>query len=324
VPVRGATRGNIAAMWSAVGSGVTLLAGLLLYGWAATQALARGLPAWLVVIGAPLAYLALLALFVAAYFALAWLFRARRPRDVQLRVADTLRLVWYEYWTLAGAPFRMLFYRALVRDPPPGPATLPVLLVHGVLCNAGVWARFVRLLRRAGEGPVYALSYGPPLASIELFAEQLARRIDEVRAATGAAQVMLVTHSMGGLVTLAYLRRYGSAHVRRVVAIGAPFQGSVHARAFFGTALSQLRPRNAWLTELSPSAPGHGPPIVSLWSWHDSMVAPQTSSLLPGAVNVALAGIGHNALLRDPQVVERVVAEYRAACGAPATSESPA
>jgi hypothetical protein len=54
------------------------------------------------------------------------------------------------------------------------------------------------------------------------------------------------------------------------------------------------------------------------------MVAPQTSSRLRGAIDVPLVGVGHNALLRDPAVLERIVAEYRVACAARATSESPA
>ena len=268
---------------------------------------------WLFLGGLPAIYLGAVAFFVAWYFILAWVFRSRRPRDVSIGPWGTLKLIWYEYWTLAGAAFRMLLYRVLVPEPAPAPARLPVLLLHGVLCNAGVWARTVRFLRTAGVGPVYALSYGPPLASIELFADQVAARIDEIRAATGAAQMVIVTHSMGGLVALAYVRRHGSAHVRRLVTIAAPYRGSVHARLMFGTSLGQLRPGNAWLGELAPRVPAGGPPVVSIWSWHDSMVAPQTSSRLDGARNIELVGIGHNALLRDRQVMQCVLDEYREA-----------
>jgi pimeloyl-ACP methyl ester carboxylesterase len=118
--------------------------------------------------------------------------------------------------------------------------------------------------------------------------------------------------------------------VGRLVTIGAPFRGSVHARLMFGTSLSQLRPGNRWLCELAPRAPAGGPPVVSIWSWHDSMVAPQTSAQLHGARNVELTGIGHNALLRDPQVLACVLDEYRAAlapaapAAQPSTSVSPA
>ena len=94
---------------------------------------------------------------------------------------------------------------------------------------------------------MYTLSYGPPLASIELFADQLAAKIAGIRAATGAAQVVIVTHSMGGLVARAYLRRYGGAHVRRLVTLGTPHHGSRHAWMMFGTPLAQMRPGSAFL-----------------------------------------------------------------------------
>jgi triacylglycerol esterase/lipase EstA (alpha/beta hydrolase family) len=268
-------------------------------------------------------YGAIIALLVAVYFAVACLYRAPRPPQARIGLGGTLRLVWFEYWTLAGAAFRMLFYRRLVPDPAPGAATLPVLLVHGVLCNAGVFATLARWLRARGIGPVYALSYGPPLASIEGFADQLAERIDAIRRATGAGQVVLVTHSMGGLVALAYMRKHGDASIRRWIAIGAPFKGSVHACCMIGTSVSQLRPGNPWLAALDARAPAGGPPVVSVWSWHDSMVAPQTSSILDGARNEPLVGIGHNALLRDPEVFAIVQREYAAATAA-ATSVCPA
>jgi pimeloyl-ACP methyl ester carboxylesterase len=313
-------------MWSASATAVSFAVGLWIYTLVAADLYVHGVPLWALVAGVPLVYLAILAFFVTWYFILAWVYRARRPRDARIGVGATLRLVWYEYWTLGAAPFRMLFYRSLVRQPKARRAELPLLLVHGVLCNAGVWAHMAPRLKAAGVGPVYPISYGPPLSSIELFAEQMHARIERICRATGAAQLVVVTHSMGGLVALAYIRRYGGARIRRLVTIAGPFKGSVHARGFFGTSLAQLRPNNAWLRALDPRAPRDGPPVVSIWSWHDSMVAPQTSSILPGARNEALVGIGHNALLRDPEVLARVVREYREAAAETlgATSESPA
>ena len=48
-----------------------------------------------------------------------------------------------------------------------------------------------------------------------MFADQVAAKIDAILAATGAARVAIVGHSMGGLVARAYLRRHGA---RKVVA----------------------------------------------------------------------------------------------------------
>ncbi|HSQ81191.1 MAG TPA: alpha/beta fold hydrolase [Casimicrobiaceae bacterium] len=304
-------------MWTAVTLWVWVLVVGLAYALAAAHSIAAGggPAAW--IIGAPLLYACAVAAMTAVYFALAWIFRSRRPRDLQLGPGQTLRLVWWEFWALAGAAPRMMFYRALVPDPEPAPVGVPVLLLHGVLCNAGVWRRLTRFLASRDVPGVYTLSYGPPLASIELFAEQMEAKIDAIRVATGARRVMVVSHSMGGLVARAYLRRYGAGKLARVLTIGAPHHGSVHAWMFPGTSLSQLRPGSPWLAALGSERLDPALRFVSLWSWHDSMVAPQLSSRLAGAIDVALAGIGHNALLGDPGVFAQVLAEIEEARTAP-------
>ena len=89
----------------------------------------------------------------------------------------------------------------------PGSRATPVILVHGVLVNDGVWFTMRRYLARHDVGAVYTINYGPTYDDIEHFAEQLGAKIESVCAATGAAQVLLVGHSMGGLVARAYVRQ---------------------------------------------------------------------------------------------------------------------
>ena len=298
-------------MWSATTAWLASVAGIALYAWWASGRVAAGASPWLCAAGLVLVYAVLVLALTLVFFALAWIWRSPRPRDVRVGLAGTLRLVGNEYAALLGATPRMMLYRRLVPDDPPARSQAPVLLVHGVLCNAGVWASMRRRLAAAGVGPIHAISYGPPLASIECFADQLAAKIEAILGATGASDVALVTHSMGALVARAYLRRYGSAKVRLAVMIGAPQAGSVHARMFPGISLSQLRPGNAWLAELNATPLPASLPAVSIWSWHDSMVAPQLSARLPGARDVELAGVGHNALLTDPDVARRVAEELR-------------
>ena len=300
-------------MWTAATLWIIGIAGVAFYASIASRALADGgsLTAW--VLGLPAIYFALVLFLCSVYFAVAWFWRARRPVAVRIGARATLRLVWHEYRTLAGAAPRMMLYGWLVREPAPARMDTPVLLLHGVLCNAGVFARMSRYLRRSGISGVYRLSYGPPLASIEDFADQLARKIDAVLGTTGAGSVMVISHSMGGLVVRAYIRRHGAAKLARVLTIGAPHHGSMHAWLMFGTSLAQLRPGNPWLAALNRERIDASLRFVSLWSWHDSMVAPQTSSELPGAVDMATVGIGHNALLGDAEVLERAHAEISAA-----------
>jgi triacylglycerol esterase/lipase EstA (alpha/beta hydrolase family) len=308
-------------MWTAITLAAIVAGGAVAYGAWARHEVIHGAPLWPFLVGIPFAYLALPLLLTIFWFALAWWFRAERPADI--RVAPSVRLAMFvrEFRALARSVPRMIFYRWLMPDPPPAPATLPVLLLHGVGCNAGVWSGFRRHLAERGIGPVYALSYGPPLASIDFFADQVAEKILDIAAATGAAQVVLVGHSMGGLVARAYLRKYGGAKVRRLITIGTPHHGSMHAWLMAGASLAQMRPNNAWLADLNGNVDSaDGVPVASIWSWHDSMVTPQTSSRIDWGDNIVLTGIAHNALLDDPEVWAKAVAQI----GLAATSGCPA
>jgi pimeloyl-ACP methyl ester carboxylesterase len=300
-------------MWTAISLWIFNAGLLAAYVAFASREVANGSPLIVWILGAPALYFGIVMVLCALYFGIAWFWRARRPHDVQIGARATLRLLWDEYRALAGAAPRMMLYRLLVPDAVPAPTDVPVLLLHGVLCNAGVWARMHRNLTRRGVGGLYSLSYGPPLASIEEFADQLARKIDDVLAATGASSTIVVSHSMGGLLVRAYIRRYGIAKLARVLTIGAPHHGSVHAWLMMGTSLGQIRPGNPWLVALNAERLDPALRFVSLWSWHDSMVAPQTSSELPGAVDMSMDGVGHNALLGDAEVFDHEHAEIDAA-----------
>ena len=308
-------------MWTAIILAAMVAAGTAAYGAWAYCAVADGARLWPFIVGIPLAYLAVPLLATISWFALAWWFRAERPGDLHLALWPQILMFGREFRALARSIPRMILYRWLMPEPRPAPAKLPILLLHGVGCNAGVWSGLRRHLAKCGIGPVYALSYGPPLASIEHFADQVADRIAGIEAATGAGQVVLVGHSMGGLVARAYLRQYGGAKVRRLITIGTPHHGSMHAWLMAGASLAQMRPANAWLSALNGNAEGaNGVPVASIWSWHDSMVTPQTSSRIRWGENIVLTGIGHNALLDDPLVWANVVAQI----GRAATSGSPA
>jgi triacylglycerol esterase/lipase EstA (alpha/beta hydrolase family) len=292
------------SLWLVIGAAVALYTA-----WA-FGAVAAGASPWLCIAGAVLLYLGVLFAFTSVWFALAWWFRAERPPDMRIGPAASVRLFWSELRAIGRSGPSMALYRFGMADPAPSPARAPVLLLHGVLCNAGAMRSLAKGIAARNAGPVYTMSYGPPLESIELFVDQVAARIDAILLATGASRIALVGHSMGGIVGRAYLRRHGAARVSLLMTLGSPHHGSIHAWLFPGTSVAQLRPRNAWLDELNraDAAPA-GTRVVSLWSWHDSMVAPQTSAQLDGAVNIALAGIGHNALVGDRQVFALVAAE---------------
>jgi len=287
-----------------------LVAGAAGYASWAAHRVAHGDPAWWFVAGAPLAYLLPVLLLVSLWFTLSWIWRTPRPPEFRLGPAACARLFLGEVGAVALSWLLLVAHRLLIADPVAAPGRRPLLLVHGVGVNDGVWFALRRKLSRRGLGPVYTINYGPPLAGIEHFAGQLAARIEAICAVTGAERVALIAHSMGGLVARAYLRRFGAARVEQLITIGTPHHGSMLAYTFPGCCLAQMHPGNPWLVELNREESARAPvPITSIWSRHDSMVAPQGSSVLRNAENIALVGIAHNALLGEKAVVELVATE---------------
>jgi triacylglycerol lipase len=188
----------------------------------------------------------------------------------------------------------------------PAQARVPILLVHGYLCNRGLWWWMRRRLR-ARQYLVATINLEPPLASIDRLAERLSDRVEALLAETGADKVMLVTHSMGALASRAYLRRYGAARVAGLVTIAAPHHGTRIARLGFGCNAREMAPDSEWLRSLNAEPPPI--PIASIWSQDDEIVDPPDASRLAEARETVLEGLGHMALVFSPSVLACVEAE---------------
>jgi triacylglycerol lipase len=186
---------------------------------------------------------------------------------------------------------------------------LPLLLIHGYQCNRGFWLELRGRLERAGW-QVTTISLDPVFSDIDGYVEQVARRIEEVCAAAGTEQLILVGHSMGGLVSRAYLRRHGNARVAKLVTLGSPHHGSKLAVLGLGENGRQMVPGSDWLAGLNaPDAVPLPAATVSIYSCQDNYVMPQDSSLLEGAKVVPLAGLGHLEMAFSPEVARRLLAE---------------
>ena len=309
-------------MFVAVYFAIVVVVAVGVYVWFAVSSIAGGGAVWPWIVALPFVYAAVPLFFTCFWMFFGWLWRAKAPTDVAMTPGERIRFFLAEYASLFAAP-RMIFYALVAPDPPAAPATCPVLLLHGIGCNAGVWTDMRAFLAREGIAPVYAMSYGPPFIPIPATAPQIADKIAQIERETGASQVILVAHSMGGLVARSYIRAFGPSHVRRLVSIGTPYAGSMHAWLMSGASLADMRPGSPYLATLAqPTADEKAVPTVSIWSWHDTMVTPQVSPRLPYGENVVLAKIAHNALISDADVQRRVADEIRKACALP-TSGSP-
>lgn len=211
----------------------------------------------------------------------------------RLKPMAWLQFFLVEYWhlciqNLLLIPFCNLFHTRSERGIGPTHGRV-VLMQHGYVNNGAVWFFTARALEARGYR-VFTMDQ-PPFASIDTMGDLLDERVDEVLRITGATQLTLVAHSMGGLICRAYLRRHGGDKVDQLVTMGSPHQGTFHARLARGANGLQMRSGNVWLKSLGESLVGI--PFTSIYSIHDTIIAPQDSSVVVGADNIQLSGVGH-------------------------------
>ena len=300
----------------------TLSARHLLRWLLAVQALAAGLIAWAVAglfgIPAALALLCGLACVIlvrlaisANNFAMSRRLGSVTPERHQLHVLQRLRLfaeefassMLYTSWFIPRGSARMRLH--------PANGIAPVVLLHGYGCNSGYWSHLIPLLEAAGISHA-SIDLEPLTAAIDDYVPQVARGIDALCAASGAGQVLVIAHSMGGLVARAYLRAHGASRIAHIITLGTPHHGTALADLGPGRNAVQMRllAANTWLQALAASETlATRALITSIYTHHDNIVVPQTSGELPGARNLDIGGVGHVALARNTRVLALVVDE---------------
>lgn len=129
-------------------------------------------------------------------------------------------------------------------------------------------------------------------------------QVDRILQETGAEKVIIVGHSMGGVVARHYaLYHAGSEKLAKIVAVGSPHHGTILASGVrleiigsFCTCIRQMAPNSDFLTELNEIEEEDGTtPITSIFTYDDQVVVPQESSFLevPHAKTIACGGMGH-------------------------------
>lgn len=245
--------------------------------------------------------------YVLGSFAL--MYRHNERRALGMTVRELGREIWL---ALVSQPWLPLYYVVGRRLPlfhrPAAPGAVPVVLVHGYMQNRVGFVGLARALDRRGVGPIYGINY-PWFLDVHSNARRLARFVASVCAETKAPLVDLVCHSMGGLVAMEML--HGEAaenqlHVRKCITIATPHAGVAWRGPMIGLGASMLRSGSKLLT--AQAGYKLAIPTLSLYSTHDNIVFPMTTSQLAtrGGRDEAVEGLGHLSILFSPVVAERV------------------
>lgn len=194
-----------------------------------------------------------------------------------------------------------------------------VVLVHGFVCNRGLWNRWMPRLRAEGV-PHVAVNLEPVFGTISDYATVIDEAVRRVEQVTGLPPV-LVGHSMGGLAIRAWYASLGVGRAHRVVTIGTPHRGTWIARFGMTRNAREMALGTDWQRALEALEPSeHFERFICFYSHCDNIVFPASTATLPGADNRHLRGVAHVHMLDHPQVLDQVLAALAAPAGAAAVT----
>jgi triacylglycerol esterase/lipase EstA (alpha/beta hydrolase family) len=190
---------------------------------------------------------------------------------------------------------------------------MAVLLVHGFVCNRGLWNPWLQRLHERGT-PFCAVNLEPPWSSIDDYANTIDIAVGRLHAATGQA-VLVVAHSMGGLAVRAWLRRSNADHlVQHVITIGSPHHGTRLARFAVTANGLQMQQSSEWLHALAANESNARRSLFTCFFSHcDNVVFPASTASLAGANNVHLPACAHSEMARHETVFQELLRRLDAA-----------
>jgi triacylglycerol lipase len=188
------------------------------------------------------------------------------------------------------------------------PSPRGVVLVHGYLCNRGLWLPILRQLRAQGT-PYVAVNLEPAFGSIDEYAKVLDAAVSRITEVTGQPP-LIVGHSMGGLATRAWLRTTTTDRFAHAITLGTPHHGTWLGKIAHTPNGKEMNIGSAWLRELhaseairTASGDAWAVKFTCVVTPADNIVFPAATATLENAHNVFLEPVAHVAMVYEPRVM---------------------
>lgn len=271
-----------------------------------------GRPAWAIAGAAVIVFG--YALFLAIEFVMVWFVHGSDPAP-RASVSQLFRAWVGEVVTAPRVFCWQQPFRAQLEPDflPAGAGRRGVVLVHGFVCNRGLWNRWTSRLRAQGV-PFVAVNLEPVFGTISDYAAIIEKAVLRVEQSTGMAPVV-VGHSMGGLAIRAWLAAFTSGErVHRVITIGSPHRGTWLGRFGMSRNAREMAMGTDWQRALEAhESAQHFERFTCFYSHCDNIVFPASTATLPGADNRHVVGSAHVQLLDQPEVFNDVLVWVRPA-----------
>jgi pimeloyl-ACP methyl ester carboxylesterase len=182
-----------------------------------------------------------------------------------------------------------------------GPQGRGVVLVHGFVCNRGLWNRWLARLTASGT-PFVAVNLEPVFGAIDDYPAIIEAAVRRLERCTGLAPVV-VAHSMGGLAVRRWWADQPDAtRVHHIITIASPHHGTWLARFALSPNTHQMQQSSVWLQQLAArELPERALRMTCFYSHCDNIVFPPATATLKGASNRHLPGVAHVHMADRPE-----------------------
>ncbi len=233
--------------------------------------------------------------------------RSRLPLPFLLLRGTLSALMGNIYWLIG---VRDYLHFGLGRPKTVDPGQPAVVMVHGLYHNSSAWRSLKKRLERQGILNCYTWSYPSFGRSFEDLVQDCTRALHQAASAHPEAGLIVIGHSLGGLILRQTLCDPGvKSRVRALITLGTPHQGTRAARMGIGSLAKGLVPDGSIIHDVRNSRCTLGTYAVSLFSSLDTMVVPARGLRInePDWQEVETAPTNHVAMLFNQSVGDTVL-----------------
>ena len=185
---------------------------------------------------------------------------------------------------------------------PNSPCKTPIILVPGYHMNRWSLLPLQYYLYRCGFENIWAINNPMRKDDILVFADELHAKVEQYYEQCGHQPIMLIGHSMGGLISRHYMEKYGTEKIRGQISFGTPYRGTKTYRLAKGKQGKQFKPGS----EVCNITTAPKVPHLIIWSTRDWVVVPSPNGHLDNSNEMVITDAGHLGMLVSVPVFKRV------------------
>lgn len=229
------------------------------------------------------------------------------------KIVNIICAIVSEFFIIIGV---LILYPFRLSDPEKAlidQSVTPVLFVHGFLHNNTAWTYHRYRCRKSGLKNLYTVSLGYPWHSIESYSKVVKEKIQKIREETNRHDIILVGHSMGGVVCAHYLlnhAKHEKIEVKGIMTLGSPLQGTLLGNFGIFPCAREMYSGSAFIKKQSKDLKKVKTPHLFLGSKTDPIILSVNSSI-NGEVNrknyQVFDCMGHLAFLWSGQVALKII-----------------